>query len=333
VNRRVPQPAEHGGRVRRLRTEIRREILDFSANFNPYPPTIEWTPDVSRLGEYPDDTYIELKESIGRIFHRDPDEICVGNGSVELIRAFSLATLGPGDQYYIYRPTFGEYTVGAQIAGAGETRNASEAAVRFICNPNNPTGRLLTPGEIMAVLDECRTAGATLFLDEAFIELASDGISCVDLRDPHLFVLRSITKSFSVPGLRFGYGFGDPDLISQIEVARPPWSVNIFAEQFAMEAFRHYSELEESRRLIAESREALLREIRSLGLSHEPPSANFILVHLPVPASPLVEKLVTDHGILVRDCTSFGLPSSIRIAVRRPEENRQLLEALAECLP
>jgi threonine-phosphate decarboxylase len=117
-----------------------------------------------------------------------------------------------------------------------------------------------------------------------------------------------------------------------MEVLRPPWSVNTFAEEFAILAFRHYHLLEESRRRIRVEREWLERNLRSLGLSLRPSSANFLLVSLNRPASELAARLLV-KGILVRDCASFGLPDSMRIAVRTREENEQLIEALAACLP
>ena len=92
--------------------------------------------------------------------------------------------------------------------------------------------------------------GGCSFVDEAFIELADPRESLVDVREQPLFVLRSLTKSFAVPGIRFGYGFGDPDLIAKIETARPPWSVNAYAESFALEAFLHLDELETARAYI-----------------------------------------------------------------------------------
>ena len=84
------------------------------------------------------------------------------------------------------------------------------------------------------------------FLDEAFIELADPSQSMVGCRDDSLFVLRSLTKSFAVPGLRFGYGFGEPGLIERMEIARPPWSVNAYAEQFAIAAFGVYDQTRRS---------------------------------------------------------------------------------------
>ncbi|MDD1664222.1 MAG: histidinol-phosphate aminotransferase family protein, partial [Methanomicrobiales archaeon] len=266
-----------------------------------------------------------------RTFHRPPEEIAVGNGSMEIIRIFCQATLCDGDGFHIEHPTFGEYELSARLTGACEKQDPARARVRFICNPNNPTGALRCAEELRTSLRQASGSGM-LFLDEAFIELSDPRESLVTMRDPALFILRSLTKAFAVPGLRFGYGFGDPDLIARMEVLRPPWSVNTFAEEFAILAFRHYHLLEESRRKIRVEREWLEKELRDLDIPALPSSANFLLVNLEEPASELAARLLV-RGILVRDCTSFGLPDSIRIAVRRREENEQLIEALAACLP
>jgi threonine-phosphate decarboxylase len=130
----------------------------------------------------------------------------------------------------------------------------------------------------------------------------------VDVHDSELFVLRSLTKSFSVPGIRFGYGFGDPDLIEKIEITRPPWSVNAFAEAYAMQAFQHWGELAKSRADIAVERALLVRGINALGLNCYPSLANYILVECDCQVAPLCRCLMY-RGILVRDCTSFGLPA------------------------
>ena len=170
-----------------------------------------------------------------------------------------------------------------------------------------------------------------LFLDEAFIELSDPAESLIDIHDDHLFLIRSLTKSFAVPGLRFGYGFGDPGLVARIEVARPPWSVNAYAESFAISAFHHYKDLEQSRARIAEEREWVSGECTNLGLGVHPSSANFLLLDVKTPAPALCQRLLA-HDILVRDCSSFGLPFSIRVAIRSRVENRRLIDALSVCL-
>ena len=323
----------HGGTRKQVQEHDGREVLDFSASLNPFPPRVEWTCDPAAAGMYPDDRYGALRDLIARTFGRKSEEVTVGNGSIELIRVFCRAVLSPGDTVRVDNPTFGEYALSAELCGAmvQEGTSARNARIRFLCNPNNPDGTLLPRSRSLSSLEECHAGGGNLFLDEAFIELADPAESLADVRDPYLFVSRSITKAFAVPGLRFGYGFGDPDLIERMEVLRLPWTVNSVAEQFATAAIARLPELEESRRKIRGERKWLEERITGMGLTCAPSQANYLLVHLPFPAAILATRLLA-RGILVRDCTSFGLPESIRVAVRTREENRQLAEALAPCV-
>ncbi|HZD43810.1 MAG TPA: histidinol-phosphate transaminase, partial [Methanomicrobiales archaeon] len=200
-----------------------------------------------------------------------------------------------------------------------------------LCNPNNPTGELVRRADALTLLHDISSKGGMLFLDEAFIDLSNPDESLGDVVEPALFVARSLTKSFAIPGLRFGYGFGDEDLVERMETLRLPWTVNAVAEAYALQAFKVYGELARSRRLIAEEREYLTRGLSEMALRCSPSEANYLLVNLPVRASMLQERLLA-KGILVRDCTSFGLPDAIRVAVRTHEENSRLLEAIRECL-
>ncbi|MFA6363706.1 histidinol-phosphate transaminase [Methanoregula sp.] len=326
-----PRPVIHGGTGKRQRENTGKNLLDFSASLNPLPPRFAWHCDPACLSAYPDNEYVQLKECIAHTFHRDPEEICVGNGSIELIRVFCAVGLSGKKTYFTESPTFGEYALSACLAGASEVRAPESASVSFVCNPNNPTGELHNRSEMMARIRDVSSHGGMLFADEAFIELADPAQSIVDIRDPSLFVLRSLTKSFSVPGIRFGYGFGNPDMIAKIETARPPWSVNAYAEAFALQAFSHLDELGKSRDYIRKEREWLSLKIEELGLRCHPSSVNYLLVDCARSVEPLCTQLET-HGILVRDCTSFGLPTCIRVAVRTREENEQLVEALSACV-
>lgn len=329
-----PERAVHGGLGKRQLEKTRKSVLDFSASVNPCPPRFAWNLDPDCLKYYPDDSYTELKERIGKVFHRDPAEICVGNGSIELIRVFcSVVFRNPSAprSFFVEAPTFGEYDLSARLAGAARTTDPLCAAVRFLCNPNNPTGGLLPKPEVLDRLRAAKESGTVLFCDEAFIELSDPHQSVSDVRDPSLFVLRSLTKSFSVPGIRFGYGFGDPALIGMIETARSPWCVNAYAEAYAMEALLHLDELEASRAVIEKERAFLAAELEALGMQCTPSQVNYLLADCGRQATPLCEALA-ERGVLVRDCTSFGLPESIRVAVMNREENRILIEALAACV-
>jgi threonine-phosphate decarboxylase len=329
-----PKRVIHGGTGKRQREKTRENVLDFSASVNPFPPAIDWYCDPADLSGYPDDTYSELKERIGKVYDRDPEEICVGNGSIEIIRVFCSVTLGCSRgtrHFFIEPPTFGEYELSARLAGAAPAENKETADVRFICNPNNPTGTLLCRTVLRNILESVKQNHGILFCDEAFIGLAEGNESLAGIRDPHLFVLHSLTKSFAVPGLRIGFGFGDPDLVEKIETARSPWCVNAYAEAFALKALLHLGELADSRKAIAQERNRLVSAITGLGLSCYPSSVNYLLVECRRDVSSLCEALALKN-ILVRNCTSFGLPTCIRIAVKTPDENSRLLEALGSCV-
>jgi len=329
-----PKRVIHGGTGKRQRETTRENMLDFSASVNPFPPKVDWHCDIADLAAYPDDSYSRLKERIGSVFSRDPEEICVGNGSIEIIRVFCSVTLGRSRgvrHFFIEPPTFGEYELSARLAGAEPAATQESADIRFICNPNNPTGTLLRRAELRNILDSVKHHKGILFCDEAFISLADPEESLTAIRDPHLFVLHSLTKSFAVPGLRIGFGFGDRDLVEKIETARCPWCVNAYAEAFAMEALLHLGELADSRKAIARERNRLVSAITSLDLHCYPSSVNYLLVECSRDVSSLCEALARKN-ILVRDCTSFGLPTCIRIAVRTPDENTRLLEALGSCV-
>ena len=333
MNGHFPKKAVHGGKIQEFRRRAGHEFLDVSASMNPFVPDFFCDFSCADLSIYPDDTYAVLKETIGRIFSRNPDEICVGNGSAELIRVYCHTVLTKGDTVRIDPPTFAEYGLSAELAGAAVVSGpvTGRPRLRFVCNPNNPTGVLLPRPEMSAILDACTDAGTQLFVDEAFMDLAEPEASLTDICSDSLFVMRSLTKCFSVPGLRFGYGFGDPDLIARLETARTPWTVNAFAEYYAVTAFSHYHELRESARRIAREREWYFARLEELGLAHSASAVNYILIDLKRDASAFCEALMR-KSILVRDCTSFGLPFSIRVAVETREKNIRVLEAIGECL-
>lgn len=330
-----PEKAVHGGKMQELQRIFGHDFLDVSASMNPFVPEVPVDFSCADLSMYPDDSYAELKEVIFRVFSRDVDEICLGNGSAELIRVYCHTVLRPGDAVRIDPPTFSEYGLSAELAGAvvlSKSGLSSRApAVRFLCNPNNPTGTMLSREVILAELDRCAEAGTQLFVDEAFMDLSCPEDSITDVRSENLFVMRSLTKSFAVPGIRFGFGFGCPDLIARIETARTPWTVNAFAEYYAKLAFAHYHELRDSARRIATEREWYYARLAELGLSYERSSVNYILIHLNRSAT-VVTLAMMEQGVLVRDCTSFGLPDCIRVSVETRERNIRVLEAISACL-
>ncbi len=324
--------AVHGGRGASGEGHGDGELLDFSTSLNPLPPQLSRDVSVNAIRDYPDDQYIHLKEIIARHHGRSPEEICLGNGSVEVIRTLCHTVLKQGSVAEIPPHTFSEYALSARLAGAEVSeKKGAQIDLSFMCNPDNPSGILSRREEVVEHLTDVKTRGGILCVDEAFIDLADPTQSVSDIVDPALFILCSLTKSFSMAGVRFGYGIGDPGLIAAMEVMRPPWTINAFAETMALQAFEMFSDLERSRRYIADERGRICREAVRLGLTPSEASANYVLLETGRDVAGLTQAMM-NQGILVRDCTSFGLPTCIRVAVRERDANDRLLEALSFCL-
>lgn len=320
------QKAVHGGRGRYINKKG-CELLDFSASINPHPPSLDLSIPHDAVSQYPDDEYQVLKETIADYHHCSPENITVGNGSVEVIRTLCHTLLAPGKSAYIQKHTFAEYALSVNLTGAQVKSSEEEVDLIFLCNPDNPSGVLLTKEQVLKRIPDQNGRSQLLCVDEAFIDLADPHESVAGLIEPGLFVLRSLTKSFAVPGIRFGYGIGTPDLISAMEVMRPPWTVNALAESVVLQAFSKYQDLAYSRKMIADERSRLISAIEGHGWRCIKGAANYLLIDTGSNASEITAKFES-YNIIVRDCTSFDLPTHIRIAIRTAEENNRLLQTL-----
>jgi histidinol-phosphate/aromatic aminotransferase/cobyric acid decarboxylase-like protein len=212
-----------------------------------------------------------------------------------------------------------------------------EAKLLFLCNPNNPTGKLLSAEQVTAFADRCEASETFLLVDEAFIELSEPEESVASLAPNResLFVMRSLTKSFGVPGLRLGFGVTNADLARIMNLARIPWSIGSLAAAAGEYLLGCDEHLMRSRRIIKTETLWLHGALRELGLEPFPSSVNFILVNIApcgIDSDVLAEKTM-QKGVLVRDCQSFGLGKSyIRVAVRSRNENERLIAALKKAM-
>jgi threonine-phosphate decarboxylase len=340
----------HGGRAREAALSFSNEPLDFSASINPL-----GCPDISevlctemeRLGHYPDNTYMEFRRAAATYIGVDPVNIVPGNGSSEIIRLFAETTLNDGDRAIIPFPTFGEYENQSRLFGARTERikldhngfvgldNATlkDAKVLFICNPNNPTGLLLPKGRIEELARRCENSETFLLVDEAFIELSDPDqtVAALAREMDYLVVMRSLTKSFGVPGLRLGYGVTNSTLSEIMNRARIPWSISSIASAAAVQLFKQTDHLNKARALVSAELVWLTDELERLGLKPQRSMVNFILVDIEpsgLSSSELAMRMMAE-GILIRDCQSFGLGERyIRVAVRDRDENTRLVAAL-----
>ncbi|MDP2729029.1 MAG: histidinol-phosphate transaminase [Dehalococcoidales bacterium] len=345
------EPSPHGGlnqaelKAMGLTPE---EVLDFSVCANPFPPP----PEVNKalesvsVNRHPDSESTEFRECLSRKLGVSPDNILAGSGATELIRLIALAYFGAGDSVLVPEPTFGEYKVACRIAGAEAVSQWSEEnsfnikiaetveQIKqnqprgvFICNPNNPTGHYLSGQEIEAVLDACEDT--LLVLDEAYISFVEESWSSLDLTErANLVIVRSMTKDYALAGLRLGYAVADKEIIRTLRRVCPPWNVNTVAQKAGIAALNDTDYLEQCNREIKKAKHFLVDELKRLGFSLLPSETNFFLVK--VTSAKDFRTTLLKQGILVRDCTSFGLPDYVRIAARTIPDCVKLVDAIRE---
>lgn len=345
-------PCPHGGpqgeelRALGLAPE---EVVDFSVSINPFgpPPGVREAVAAAPIELYPDPQATELLLAIGERLGVGVGNLLMGSGATELIRLAALAYLSPGDGVLIPQPTFGEYEMACLISGArvvkvamreeeGFALNIGELVgliqrrrpkAVFLCNPNNPTGGYLGQEEVVRVVEACDET--LVVVDEAFIPFVAGAWPSPPLISyDNLLLLRSLTKDYALAGLRLGYAIGNPETIGALRRVCPPWNVSIAALRAGAAALKAEAWLRESLQKIEQARQFLMAGLSRLGLAPLPSQAPFFLVK--VGDAPGLRRALLGYGILVRDCSSFGLPQYIRLAPRPLPQCQRLLEALTE---
>jgi threonine-phosphate decarboxylase len=342
----------HGGNLAEIAEKMGgvdpNEILDFSVNVNPFPfrgLECQVSKAIEKIGRYPDNRYASFRRAAAEYLGVLPENTIPGNGSTELIKLFLEAFAEKGDTVLVPKPTYGEYEYNCRILGArvkfaeyGNVTKMKEldgVKILFLCNPNNPTGDLLSKKEVLKLAGLCERYDTFFFIDEVFIELSDpeQSIAKIAAKSDNIFVLRSLTKCFAVPGLRVGYGVSSEKNIEKMDAIRSPWNVNCIAEEAAIYCFRNGEEyLKRSRETIKKERAQLVRQLKEVpGIEVKDSAVNFILIKCGRDAQTIAGKLL-EQNILVRDCSSFGLKNHIRVAVKTKEENEKLVEAMKKVL-
>ncbi|MDY6910973.1 MAG: histidinol-phosphate transaminase [Chloroflexota bacterium] len=323
------------------------DVLDFSVSANPFgPPSgIKEALNSVIIDRYPDSNSTELKHAIAENTRVSPDNIIAGNGSMELIRIIVSAYLGRDDKVIIPSPTFGEYEIACRIAGSNiiehRTKDANNFKLNikaivdsiqrhqpraiFLCNPNNPTGQYLARDEIERIL----TAGknAMVILDEAYISFVDNPWNSLDLINAdNIIIMRSMTKDYALAGLRLGYAIANPDIIGTLQKVCPPWTVNAVAQIAGTIALQDLSYIETCQERIRQAGQFLQEELTKTGLLLLPSKAHFFLVKTGNAWE--FRQALLKYGIMIRDCTSFGLPEYVRIAPRSVPECERLIAAV-----
>ncbi len=352
----------HGGNIYRLSEELKMaegDIIDFSASINPLGVSKKVKAalrgNIKYLCNYPDPETLRLREYIGRYHNIPPEMVLCGNGSTELIYLIARA-LRP-ERVLIPAPAFSEYERACRMSNelgvmsyvferknnfdirpddfikAIEDMRDTGHNAAFLCNPNNPTGRLLKRNEVMKIAEAAKRAACCLIVDEAFIDFCPEHTVVNEVqKNPYLIVLRSITKFHALPGLRIGYGVFPLHIIGKIKEYKEPWSVNSLAERAAIAALKDMKYREETIRVIRKEKQFLIKSFEKLGIEFLDSAANFYLLKI-ANAGDIYHALKT-RGVLIRDCSNFkGLDSTyIRVAVKSHKENMRLIKELSGLL-
>ena len=292
----------------------------------------------AELRRYPNAFAEPLRSALAEHHGVTPDEVMVGNGADQILDLCFRAFLEPGDSVALTQPTYSLLPVLARIfsvtphlveldeAGRPAAQGgATPARLRFLVNPNSPTGSWLPPAEVERLLGE---AGSVLVVDEAYCDFAPE--SCIDLLPRHRnwLVVRTFSKSHALAGLRVGYAIGAPELIADLAAVKDSYPVDRLAIAAAMAALADTAHHRRIVDTVVAERERMAEALRALGWTVTPSQANFLLVTPPGNAAAIAAEL-RDARILVRHFPSGGYADRLRISIGAPEENRRLLQALA----
>lgn len=345
----------HGGGVDQAAQELgvlREEILDFSASINPL-----GLPDSARqaiasaieqVTDYPEIDAQSLRRALAHHHGLPEENLLPGSGSTELI--YLLPKVLRPKRALLVEPAFSEYAPALQQAGCLIDTFELQADDNFridpqqilkalhpdtemvvLANPGNPTGIVIEPAvltELASGLGSCH-----LLVDEAFVDFCPEhSLTTAVPEFDNLFVLRSMTKFYAIPGLRVGYLAGPARELDQLAEMRQPWTLSNLAIAAAKACIDDTGYRERSLKEIPRLRQQLAEGLEQLSVQVFPSQANYLLFRIPndwPSAETLCERL-REKGILLRNCANFSSLDNryLRVAVRNEEENRKMLDAL-----
>ncbi len=356
----------HGGDVwgfsRKFNIPVEK-VLDFSGPINflgPSQKALEAVRENAKLMRfYPDPNPVDLRQEIAEYVGHSvsADNVILGNGSIELI--YMIAEVFPkGFEAVIPVPSFTEYEKAALRVGGKpvyvqlpgnfklnlediKAAFTPQTKIMCLCNPHSPSGTLYSRSEVLELVEFCQKKGVIFSIDENYIEFARGGeettLAGYVKQFENLFVIRSVTKFYGMPGIRFGYGLASEKLIDTLQTVRQPWSINGLAGVATLAAFHDKDFIENTRRTINREKAQFAKLLGEIdGLKVFPSETNFLLVKITngKMTSTALRETLGKEGLLVRDCCTFvGLDNSyFRVTVRSAQDNARLVEAIKRIL-
>ncbi len=340
--------------IEKMERELGQErVVKLSFNENPYGPSpraIEaMQRELKHLNLYQDSKGDDLRRTITADLEIEPDQIILTNGADELILLTSLAFLEPDDEVIIPSPTFGQYRASTLAMGAKPLpvplanfrvdiesileAVSSRTKIVFLCNPNNPTGTIITQSEL-DFLTQKLPENILLVIDEAYIDFATDpdcafGLNTLPQRE-NILLIRTFSKIHGLAAARVGFGISHTPLINILERIRPPFNVSSIGQAGALASWQDKVYINKMRELNTSNREYLYTLLEAADMSYVPSQANFVLADVKQDAVAVCRKLA-ESGIIVRSGAGFGLPQHLRITIGRKEDLARLGEVLQDC--
>ena len=329
--------------------------LKMASNENPLGPSPRVAEAIAReirdLNRYPEGTSLGLRLALADRHGVDPGQIVVGCGSNEIIELLAHVFLGPGDDVVLADPTFPMYYPAIRVTG-GEVKRvpcrelthdleAMAAAIGprtrivFVCNPNNPTGTMVTADAVEAFMAKVPPGVLTVF-DEAYYEYVQDPAyprtQAYVTAGRNVALLRTFSKIYALAGLRVGYTITQPAIAALLHRVRLPFNVTSLGQAAALASLEDPNQIPRSIQVNEAGKRYLGERLPALGVTVTPSHANFVLVRMPRPAAPIAVELER-AGVIVRPMESFRLPPEYaRITVGTEPENERLVTALGAIL-
>ncbi len=342
------------------------QVLRFDLNTSPAPP-----PELAgilaggvfetSLSEYPPGDYRRLVEAAAAAYGVDPEEIVPGAGADEILDMCTKAFLPAGQSIAVAVPTYPMYRIHAEQRGGhviavprlGSDQGwamdvpamraaAREATLVWICNPNNPTGRLEPAGAIEALLEGIDADAAidgrgvpAVVVDEAYSEFTGSSVIPLRHRFPNLVAVRTASKAYALAGLRVGFAIGAPGTINRIAVYRAPGSIGTISVTAVAHALRDQTSMHANVERVERERPRFAAALEAAGFRPQPSVTNFILLDLVTPERAEAAGLALMRLGLVPRTFGHGHPLAhcLRVTVRNPDEDDRLLVAAAEIAP
>jgi len=347
--------------------EVQREygledVIKLASNENPLGPSPKAVEAIRqalpKLNLYPDGQSYTLRQALADFLGVGPDLVTVGNGADGIIMQTCMAYLDEGDEVIVSASSFPVYDIYTHVMRAELVKTpltkdyrldldamaeaiTPETKLIFVCNPNNPTGTIVTATEVTALMERVPDDVLVIF-DEAYYELVGAG----DRRHPedypqtldyvhqgrcNVLIMRTFSKVFGLAGVRLGYAIAVPEVLAPLNRVKEPFAVNLLAQAAGVAALDDMDFLRKTVEATQRERDFLFQQFEALGLEPIRSHTNFMLVKIGPEACSVQEALVR-RGVILRPCTGYDLPSFLRVTVGSREQNERLLAALKDLL-